>query len=209
MTLTDFSRLNESMARTIYLMLAAILMTSCAAPMASTKEELQSLSENEGVVIGSILFVAAKGVENESGWAFLRGTKTDDLKWIVSFGELGFKPFATTYTISGRPGKEEVFIKKLPAGNYNIQNASGAGTFGLSSRQYVTIHFKVEPRQTSYIGKLVVNLPDRIMVGSPVVVNIADSQEETVEKLRSEHPSILGNPVKDLATLRGRRVPGI
>ena len=99
MTLTDFSRLKESMARTIYLMLAAILMTSCAAPMASTKEELQSLSENEGVVIGSILFIAVKGVENESGWAFLRGIKTDDLEWTVSFSELGFKPFATTYAV--------------------------------------------------------------------------------------------------------------
>jgi len=207
MTLTDISRFNEGMARTIYLMLVAISMTSCAAPMVSTKEELQSLAENEGVVIGSILFVAQKGAENESGWAFLRGRQTGDLEWTVSFGELGSNPFATTYTISAKPGKEEVFIKKLSPGDYNIRRASPAGVLGLSSNQYVSlaIHFKVKPRQTSYIGKLVVNLPDRLMAGSRVRVDIADSQEETVEKLRSEHPSILGNTVKDLADLRTLR----
>lgn len=207
MTLIHISRFNESMARTIPLMFAAILMTGCASSMVSTKEELQSLSENEGVVIGSILFIAEKGVENESAWAFLRGRKADEVEWTVSFGELGLNPFATTYTISARPGKEEVFIKKLPPGNYNIQRASPAGFLGLSSNQYVrlTIYFKVEPRQTSYIGKLVLNLPDRIMFGSPVRVAISDSQEETVEKLGSEHSSILGNTIKDLATLRTMR----
>ncbi|MGH8611541.1 MAG: hypothetical protein ACREYF_05730 [Gammaproteobacteria bacterium] len=207
MSLVHISRFNESMARTIPLMFAAILMTGCAAPMVSTKEELQSLSENEGVVIGSILFIAEKGVENESAWAFLRGRRSDDVEWIVSFGELGLNPFATTYAISAKPGKEEVFIKKLPPGNYNIQRASPAGFFGLSSNQYVSlaIYFRVAPRQTSYIGKLVVNLPDRIMAGSPVRVAISDSQEGTVEKLRSEHSSILGNTVKDLATVRTMR----
>lgn len=170
--------------------------------MVSTKEELQSVSANEGVVIGSILFIVAQGPKDESAWAFLKGRKADDVEWTVTFGEAGFQPFATTYAISAKPGKEEVFIKKLPPGNYNIQRAQPAGLFGLSSNQYVSlnIYFKVEPQQTSYIGRLVVNVPDRIMFGSPVRVAISDSQEETVAKLRSEYPSVVGNTVKNLAT---------
>jgi hypothetical protein len=203
MTLAGISRFNERMARVVYLTLAVISVTGCAAPMASTKEELQALSEKEGVVFGSILLVAQKGPQDESGWGFLRGRKTDELKWTVSFGELGINPFGQTYAIAAMPGKEEVFIKKLPAGSYNILRASPeSGIAGIPSNQYVSlsIFFKVQPQQASYIGRLVINVPDRILPGSVIRASIADFQEETVEKLRGEHPEIVGKTVKDLAT---------
>lgn len=201
MTPVQISRICRSMVRAI-LLLAALSMTGCAAPMMSTKEELQSVSAKEGVVIGSILFTVAKGPKEESAWAFLKGRKAEDVEWKVIFGEVGSAPFATTYAISAKPGKEEVFIKKLPPGEYNIQRAEPAGLFGLSTTQYVSlsIYFKVEPQQTSYIGKLEVNVPDRIMHGSRVHVAISDSQEETVAKLQSEYPSVVGNTVKSLAS---------
>ena len=69
-------------------------------------------------------------------------------------------------------------------------------------RLTLAINFNVKPRQTSYIGKLVVNFPDRITAGSPVRVEILDTQEETIEKLKGEHPSIVPNTVKELATSR-------
>lgn len=201
MTPAHISRISECIARSL-LLFASLLIAGCASPMVSTKEELQSVSANEGVVIGSILFIVAEGPKDESAWAFLKGRKADDVEWTVIFGEVGFQPFATTYSISVKPGKEENFIKKLPPGNYNIQRAIPAGLFGLNSNQYVSldIYFKVEPQQTSYIGKLVVNVPDRIMLGSRVRAAISDSQEETVAKLRSEYPSVVGNTVKNLAT---------
>lgn len=196
------SRISESIARALPLF-AVLLMAGCASPMVSTKEELQSVSANEGIVFGSILFIVAEGPKDESAWAFLKGRKADDVEWTVTFGEVvGFQPFATTYSISAKPGNEEVFIKKLPPGNYNIRRAVPAGFFGLSSNHYVSldIYFTVEPQKSSYIGKLVVNVPDRIMLGSRVRVAISDSQEETVARLRSEHPSVVGNTVKNLAT---------
>ena len=45
-----------------------------------------------------------------------------------------------------------------------------------------------------------VNFPDRISLGSPTAVEILDAQEETIENLRGEHPSIVSNTVKELAT---------
>ena len=192
--------------RVIPAVIALILMAGCAS-MVSTKEELQNLSENEGVVIGSVLLTAEKGKEGESGWAFLKGRKAGELDWSVSIQEAQSIPipFATTYSIPAIPGKEEIFIKKLPAGSYNMLRLQPVGLFAPKLYLSLVVNFEVKPRQTSYIGKLAVKFPDRITLGSRVRVDILDAQDETIEKLRGEHSSILGNTVKDLATSRTMR----
>src|SRR5437667_9944316 len=178
-----------------------ILLSGCAS-MTSSKEELQGLGENEGIVIGSVLLTAAKGDAEESGWAFLKGRKAGELEYSVSISETGFNPLKTTYSVPAIPGKEEVFIKKLQVGSYNINELRPSGFLAPQLRLTLAINFNVKPRQTSYIGKLVVNFPDRITAGSPVRVEILDTQEETIEKLKGEHPSIVPNTVKELATSR-------
>jgi len=178
-----------------------ILLSGCAS-MTSSKEELQGLGENEGIVVGSVLLTAAKGDAEESGWAFLKGRKAGELEYSVSISETGFNPLKTTYSVPAIPGKEEVFIKKLPVGSYNMNELRPSGFLAPQLRLTLAINFNVKPRQTSYIGKLVVNFPDRITAGSPVRVEILDTQEETIEKLKGEHPSIVPNTVKELATSR-------
>jgi len=170
--------------------------------MTSSKEELQSLGENEGIVVGSVVLTAAKGDADESGWAFLKGRKPGEVEYSVSISESGFNPFQTNYSVPAKPGKEEVYIKKLPAGSYNMNELRPSGFLAPQLILTLAINFNVKPRQTSYIGKLVVNFPDRITVGSPVHVDILDAQEETIEKLRGEYPSIVANTVKELATSR-------
>jgi len=179
--------------------LALTLLSGCAS-MTSSKEELQSLGENEGIVVGSVLLSAANVDADESGWAFLRGRKAGELEYSVSISEAVFNPFQTTYSVPAKPGKEEVFVKKLPVGSYNMNEITPSGFLAPQLVLTLTINFNVKPRQTSYIGKLVVNFPDRIMMGSPAHVEILDAQEETVEKLRGEYPSIVPNMVKELAT---------
>jgi len=181
--------------------LALILLSGCAS-MTSTNEELQVLGENEGIVIGSVLLSAPKVAADESGWAFLRGRKAGELKYSVSISRAGFNPLTTTYSVPAIPGKEEVFIKKLPAGGYNMNELTPSGFLAPQLSLTLAVNFDVRPRQTSYIGKLVVNFPDRIAVGSPAHVEILDAQEETIEKLSGEHPTVVPNTVKELATSR-------
>jgi len=52
----------------------AVILSGCGS-MVSSKEELQNVSENEGVVFGSLVIDVEKGQEKESGWAFLQGKK--------------------------------------------------------------------------------------------------------------------------------------
>jgi hypothetical protein len=170
--------------------------------MTSTKEELQSLGENEGIVIGSVFLAVAQSPADESGWAFLGGRKAGELEYSVSISEAVFNPFQTTYSIPALPGKEAIFIKKLPAGRYSMNEISPSGFLAPQLKLTLGIDFEVKPRQTSYIGKLMLTFPDRIRLFTPVRVEILDAQEETIEQLKREHPSIVPTSVKALATRR-------
>ena len=89
----------------IYLTALALFLLSGCASMTSSTEELQSLGENEGIVVGSVLLTAAKGDTEESGWAFLKGRKAGELEYSVSISETGFNPLKTTYSVPAIPGK--------------------------------------------------------------------------------------------------------
>ena len=165
------------------------LLSGCGS-MVSTKEELQSVGENEGIVFGSFIITVEKGEQNESGWAFLKGQKAGDATYSGIGSERGLNPIKARYTIRSTPGKEDIFVKKLPAGDYQIEKISKDGFTNLEVN--LRVNFRVTPKQTNYIGRLTVQFPDRIMVGSRVRANVTDAQQETVQKLGSEEKSVSG-----------------
>jgi len=95
--------------------------------MVSSKGELQNVAENEGVVFGSFVINVEKGQEKESGWAFLQGQEAGDATYAVVISEKGFNPLKQNHVIKATPGKEDTFIKKLPAGDYQIQEIQKEG----------------------------------------------------------------------------------
>jgi hypothetical protein len=184
-------------------LIALASLTGCVATMVSTKEELQSLTEGEGVVFGSVLVTVEKEPERDSiAGGLFSGLMAEKLDWSVFIWETGLNPFKASYRVAPRPAKEEVFIRKLPAGTYRIDRIEHLFE---ASRPYealefsVAAHFSVKPRQVTYIGKLMVNFPHRVKAGSPVEIRIVDAQDETTDKLRAVHPSIVGKSVKELA----------
>lgn len=181
-------------------------LTGCAS-MVSSKEELQSLGENEGIVIGSFVINVEKGEENESGWAFLKGRKTGNFDYGVSIIERSAStaaevanaliPFKTKYGFKVKPEQEFTFIKKLPAGTYQVASIEQLGF----SNAFVNVgvNFTVRPKQTTYIGRLTVQFPHRAMTGSRVSMMVADAQEETINSLKKEHgDSVFSSVVKEL-----------
>ena len=60
-----------------FVLVLVLGLTGCASSMVSSKEELQSLGDNEGIVIGSFVINVEKGEQDESGWAFLKGRKAE------------------------------------------------------------------------------------------------------------------------------------
>ena len=78
---------------------SCVVMLSGCASMVSSKEELQNIGENEGIVFGSFVINVEKGEESESGWAFLRGQKASDATYAVIISERGFNPLRPNYVI--------------------------------------------------------------------------------------------------------------
>jgi hypothetical protein len=172
-------------------------------PVLTGAQELQSLGDNEGIVIGSVALTDIQSNADESGWAFLKGRKAGDLEYGVSISEAGFNPLKTTYSVLAQPGKEVLFVKKLPAGRYNMNEISPRGFLVPQLKVNLNVGFTVKARQTSYIGKLVVTFPDRIRLGSAVRVEILDAYQEAIEQAKREHPSIAPTSVRDLAVRTG------
>jgi len=175
-----------------------VILSSCAS-MVSSKEELQSVGENEGIVFGSFVINLEKGEEVESGWAFLKGQKARDATYAVLITKRGFSPIKPIYIIRAAPEKEEVFIKKLPAGDYQIEKIQKEGFTNLELN--LRVNFDVTPKQTTYIGKFTVQFPDRVRMGSPVRTNVEDAQEETTEKLKSAYEQSVSQVVTALMTI--------
>ncbi|MGC2520341.1 MAG: hypothetical protein WA373_14690 [Burkholderiales bacterium] len=178
--------------------LIAFLLSGCAS-MTSSNEELRSIGESEGIVVGSVLLTVAQGDANESGWAFLKGRKAGELEYSVAISETGFNPLKATYTLPAIPGKEAFFVKKLPVGNYTMGNIGPTGFLAPQLTFPLGLSFTVKPQKINYIGKLVVTLPDRIGGGGRFGFTIQDAQQETIDKLRNDYPSIVPNAVKELA----------
>lgn len=185
--------------------------TGFAASMVSSKEELQSLGDNEGIVIGSFVINVEKGKENESGGAILEGRKAEDFDYGVTITErqssavaeaiAASLPFRTSYEFEVKPEQEFTFLKKLPAGTYQIRNISQLGFSTLSTN--LSMDFTVKPRQTTYIGRLAVQFPNRAMALSQVTTRVTDAQEETIRSLKKEHgDSLFANVVKELMSMR-------
>ena len=181
--------------------LITFLLSGCAT-MNSSKEELRNIGESEGVVIGSVLLSVAQGDANESGWSFLKGRKASELEYAISISdtEAGFNPLEVIYSLPAIPGKETFFIKKMPVGKYKMDNVKPTGMLAPTLLTFpLGLRFTVKPKQVSYIGKLVMTLPDRISGGSSFDFAIQDAQLETIDKLGNDYPSIVSNVVKELA----------
>ena len=169
--------------------------------MTSSKEELQSIGENEGVVFGSFVINVEPSEGSESGLGFLKGQKAANATYAVIFAKSELNPLKQRYVIRARPEKEAVFIRKLPVGQYQIEKISKEGFTNLEL-ELRNVNFRVMPKQTTYIGKVIMQFPNRIMAGSPVRVNVADAEQEATDSLRGEHEKSLSRVVKELATTR-------
>ena len=177
----------------------AIALLGCAS-MTSSKQELREIAEDEGVVYGSFLVDVERVADEGSAWEFWKGQKAGGSTYSVEITKRGRNPIKPTYALRATPGTEDVFIKKLPAGEYLIEKVSKEGFTNLELI-LDGVTFRVVPGQTTYIGKLMLQFPNRITVGSAVRVEVRDTQQETTESLKGEYAESLSDVGKELITI--------
>ena len=182
----------------------SLMLLGCA-PMSSTKGELQSVGANEGIFFGSVLLVPQENA-GESNWAILKGGRADGVDyWVTAekFRPRQFVDVAPAQTVLGftaTPGKETYFVKKVPAGKYSITSMKPTGPFvPLDANWRLGLVFDVRPGIATYVGKVVVALPERLGSDCGFGFAVQDAQRKAIAGLGSEYAAILTNVAKGLA----------
>ena len=172
------------------LVIAALI---CCASTASAQEREEGDDGPKGVVIGTVVVRVAEPTNSS---VLRAGRKLDEAKWALQL--VRAKSFFFRKQVSVRSGSDEHFLLELGAGSYTFDQliAQGFANFYFP----VGVRFDVTPGTTTYIGTLQILLPYRMYDG-PADYNVADSQAETVEALRSDHPELAGGVTTRLMVL--------
>lgn len=181
--------------KTSTLLLTLFLLAGCVTSSKMPAKKVEQLKPNEGRVIGSVLLTVPTE-KDPSSWAWLQGRKAESFTYELSIQARSPlpNPFAKTYLVVAKIGKEEHFVMKLPAGEYEFKEMRQRGFSTLAS--YIGRRFTVPAGVTSYAGRLVVAFPERMGVGTAFASQVDDVQDETIASLKETYGDVFTNVVK-------------
>jgi len=135
-------------------------------------EEIQDLSPDEGVIVGSFLIQGGKDILGRT-------------EWQLEARELNSGPTSPYYYIEADRGKgAEFYAAKMPAGRYWFYAFQQTGF----SNAVVPIEarFTVKPGEVTYIGRLEVNFrPGLITAFEPIRWAVKDCKEEDLDAVQA------------------------
>jgi hypothetical protein len=97
-------------------------------------------------------------------------------------------PYIDRYELDAKPREERIFVARLPAGNYLFKAFRHEGLSAMGGELAVT--FIVTPDAKQYVGRLVLDVPRQVTVGSPFTYKIEDGREATLAAVRRRHPNL-------------------
>ena len=176
--------------------LISLIVVGCATTMQMSSEELKRVAPNEGIIVGSIQIKGGKDILGRKKFKLV-AKSTKDTGLMSSLSTSGFE-----YAIqASRNGEEEVFVTRMPAGNYQFWKfyQPGFSTFTMKTN----IQFKVQPGKSTYIGRLVVEYPPGLIhVGTRIQLRVENAKASALD-IASRKFGLSGEEViTDLMTIR-------
>lgn len=155
-----------------------------------SQADIRTLTENEGVVIGSI-FVRVAEAPIDSSWRQER--RLERTVWLFEL-EKENNPLLKR-NIRVQPGVERHFVEKLRSGRYYFRRMSGV----VFTHAYVPlgIHFSVTPQTITYLGRIEVTVPQRV-IERKVSYRVVDAEAGTLEILKTQYPQYATEVTKRL-----------
>jgi hypothetical protein len=144
-----------------------------------------------GIVIGSVLVQTDQ--ETQDFWfdkLFGRTTKKFDYAFEIvrAVGPTSQPSGDERYGLDVQPAVERIFVARLPFGRYVISSFRYKGISVLAGE--LGLNFVVAPRTTLYIGRLNLEVPRRVTLGTPYTVEIQNAREATISALQAQHPGL-------------------
>lgn len=173
---------------------ATSVLVSCSTPsLDMTGAPIAPAGSDGGVVIGSVLVQADQ--EAPGTW-FNRLFGRKAVGFTYEFEVLRLQatdqkkahPYLTRYELDAKPGEERIFVARLPVGTYLFKAFHHEGLSAMGGE--VGLIFHVAPETTAYIGRLVVDLPRRVAMGTSYVYQVQDAGETTLAVVRKQYPHL-------------------
>ena len=167
----------------------ALSLAACAKSFDMSDERLSPLGPEWGVVIGSVLVKPVKlaGESGKSGDASDTTYEFDIVQSQPGDPE-GETPYAERYRLQSKAGEERVFISRLRTGRYMMRSFAQdriAGTGG-----DLGIVFDSMAGEVRYVGRLLVEVPQRVSRGKEYRFTVENGREKTLTKIAEQHPDL-------------------
>jgi hypothetical protein len=169
--------------------LLTLSLAACAKSFDMSGERLSPLGPEWGVVIGSVLVKPVKPA-NESGKSRDAADTTFAFDIVQSppGDPEGESPYAERYRLESKAGEERVFISRLRTGRYMIRSfaqdqiAGKGGDLGLV--------FDCMAGEVRYVGRLLVEVPQRVSRGKEYRFTVENARETTLTKVAGPQPEL-------------------
>ena len=165
-----------------FVLFLMLLFSGCATPMKMAPVDLQNLTPNEGVVVGSLIVKGGKDLTGRTKWELSTENLSDS------------SVFSKIYSITAsRDEGEEIFVSKMPAGDYSFSDLTQPfSTFHIKTY----LPFTVQPNKTVYIGRITIVFPPGFINTSTIErvdIKVEDAREDIMASVSNHYGISLKN----------------
>ena len=167
----------------------ALSLAACAKSFDMSDERLSPLGPEWGVVIGSVLVKPVK-LSGESGKSGDASDTTYEFDIVQSQpgDPEGETPYAERSRLQSKAGEERVFISRLRTGRYMMRSFAQDRIAGKGGD--LGIVFDSMAGEVRYVGRLLVEVPQRVSRGKEYRFTVENGREKTLTKIAEQHPDL-------------------
>lgn len=178
-------------------------VVSCTTPFDMSGERLTPLDATWGVVVGSVLVKPeeVRSGKNAAGRDVSSASYEFDIVPIQPGDPNGEASYVKHYHLDAKAGEERMFIARLRSGHYLIRTFHEEGLIGLGGELGVV--FTSMAGEVRYIGRLRVEIPQRISRGKGYRFSVENARERTLEQVSKQHPDLTKDAVNVPMQTRG------
>ena len=182
----------------------ALSLAACTKSFDMSNEHQKPLGPEWGVVIGSVLVKPVKAADESA-----KSRDSADMNYEFDIVQSqpgdpdGDSAYAERYRLESKAGEERVFISRLRTGRYLFRGFSQDQMTGKGGD--LGLEFESMAGEVRYIGRLLVEVPQRVSRGKQYRFLVEDARESTLAKIAGPHPELVKQAVD--VPMRSRELP--
>lgn len=173
----------------------ALALTACAKSFDMSGERLTPLGPEWGIVIGSVLVKAAD--DSDMTYQF------DIVQSLPGSPDGG--PNSKRYRLGAKAGEERTFVSSLREGKYLFKSFAQEKIVGVGGD--LGLVFESMAGEIRYIGRLVVEVPQRVSRGKEYRFTVENARASTLTQISNRHPELARQAVDAPMRTREQSAP--